>query len=49
MIFRNMRYFIKEAFASMGRNNWMSIASIGAVTASLIILGVLIVNLNSIL
>jgi cell division transport system permease protein len=47
MMFRNMRYFIKEAFSSMGKNNWMSIASIGAVTASLIILGVfLIVNLN---
>ncbi|HHU68732.1 MAG TPA: ABC transporter permease [Thermoanaerobacterales bacterium] len=47
MIFRNMRYFIREALNSMGRNRWMSIASIGAVTAALIILGVfLIVNLN---
>ncbi|HHY13220.1 MAG TPA: ABC transporter permease, partial [Thermoanaerobacterales bacterium] len=46
-MFRNMRYFLREALTSMGRNRWMSIASIGAVTASLIILGVfLIVNLN---
>lgn len=33
------RYFFKEAFKSIFRNGWMSVASIATVTVSLIILG----------
>lgn len=45
-------YFFKEAFKSLVRNKWMSIASIGAVAAALIILGsfsLLSVNFDHIL
>lgn len=49
---RTFRYFFKESFTSLIRNRWMSIASIGAVAAALIILGsflLLSVNFNHIL
>lgn len=39
MKFRTSEYFIKEVAASLKRNNWMSLASIGTVTISLFILG----------
>lgn len=39
MRLRSIGYFFKEAFTSLVRNKWMSIASIGAVAAALIILG----------
>lgn len=34
-----VRYYFREAFASMRRNGWLSLASVGTVTVSLIILG----------
>jgi cell division protein FtsX len=34
-----VRYYFREAFASMWRNGWLSLASVGTVTVSLIILG----------
>ncbi len=37
--FRTLKYFFREAFKSMFRNGWMSVASIATVTVSLIILG----------
>jgi len=43
------RYYFREAFASLVRNNWLSLASIGTVAVSLFILGcslLLIFNLN---
>ena len=39
MKLRTFRYFFKEAFKSIFRNGWMSIASIATVSISLIILG----------
>ncbi|HHX23200.1 MAG TPA: ABC transporter permease [Thermoanaerobacterales bacterium] len=39
MRLRTIKYFFKESFISLFRNRWMSIASIGAVASSLIILG----------
>lgn len=35
----NFKYFFREAFKSIFRNGWMSVASIATVTVSLIILG----------
>lgn len=52
MIFRSFRYFFREAFISLIRNKWMSIASIGAVAAALVVLGsfsILSVNFDFIL
>lgn len=44
---RTSKYFFKEAFVSMMRNRWMSLASIGAVAAALIILGsFLLISVN---
>lgn len=44
---RTSKYFIREAFTSLARNRWMSLASIGAVTAALIILGsFLLISVN---
>lgn len=43
------RYYFREAFASLVRNNWLSLASIGTVAVSLFILGcslLLIFNLS---
>ena len=42
-------YYFRETFASLVRNNWLSLASIGTVAVSLFILGcslLLIINLN---
>ena len=39
MLIRNFLYYIKEAFCSIGRNGWMSFASISVVTITLLILG----------
>lgn len=36
---RTVKYFFREAFTSLRRNRWMSLASIGAVAAALIIFG----------
>lgn len=44
---RTTKYFFKEALISLKRNRWMSIASIGAVAAALIIFGsFLLLSLN---
>lgn len=52
MKLRNINYFFKEAFISLVRNRWMSLASIGAVAAALIITGsflLMSVNFNYVL
>lgn len=52
MKLRTFRNFFKEAFTSLVRNRWMSLASIGAVASVLIILGsflILSINFNHIL
>jgi len=52
MKLRTFRNFFKEAFTSLIRNRWMSVASIGAVASVLIILGsflLISVNFNHIL
>ncbi|MDQ0202522.1 permease-like cell division protein FtsX [Pectinatus haikarae] len=49
MKLRTTEYFVKEVAASLKRNNWMSLASIGTVTISLFILGLflmVVVNLD---
>lgn len=47
MIIRNVIYFIREAFRSIFRNGWMSFASIGVVTVTLLILGsFMLLNIN---
>ncbi len=44
---RSWIYFLGEAFKSVFRNGWMSLASIGVVTVTLLILGVfMIINQN---
>lgn len=44
---RNFFYFIKEALKSLYRNSWMSIASIGVVSITLLLLGAFIlINFN---
>jgi cell division transport system permease protein len=52
MRLRTFNYFFREAFISLIRNRWMSLASIGAVASALIILGsflLLSVNFDHIL
>ncbi|MBT9168030.1 MAG: Cell division protein FtsX [Syntrophomonadaceae bacterium] len=47
MLIRNWLYFIKEAFSSVYRNGWMSLASIGVVAVTLFILGsFILLNIN---
>ncbi|ACB85761.1 permease-like cell division protein FtsX [Natranaerobius thermophilus] len=47
MKFRSWAYFFSEAFKSVFRNGWMSLASIGVVTVTLLMLGVfMIINQN---
>ncbi|HHW03342.1 MAG TPA: ABC transporter permease [Thermoanaerobacterales bacterium] len=47
MRLRTFNYFFKEAFISLIRNRWMSLASIGAVASALIILGsFLLISVN---
>lgn len=48
---RNLSYIVKQGFVGMWRNRMMSFASVGSVTAALLILGViliLILNINNI-
>lgn len=48
MLIRNILHYIKEAFLSIGRNGWMSFASVSVVAVSLFILGTFyLVNLNA--
>ncbi|AYO31177.1 ABC transporter permease [Biomaibacter acetigenes] len=47
MRLRTFNYFFREAFISLIRNRWMSLASIGAVASALIILGsFLLISVN---
>ncbi|MBS4021814.1 MAG: permease-like cell division protein FtsX [Dethiobacter sp.] len=47
MAFRTWIYYIKEAFCSIFRNSWMSMASIGVVAVTLFILGsFMLLNIN---
>lgn len=47
MIFKNFIYFIKEALKSLYRNSWMSLASVGVVSLTLLLLGAFIlINFN---
>ncbi|MGB9780517.1 permease-like cell division protein FtsX [Caldanaerobacter sp.] len=49
MLFRNIRYFIREGFSNLARNRLMTIASITSVMAALVILGMfllIILNVN---
>jgi cell division transport system permease protein len=51
MIFRNLKYFIVQGFKGLISNSLMTLASIGIVVASLVLLGVFVLlgmNLNSI-
>lgn len=43
MKLRTSEYVIRETFLSLRRNNWMTVASIGAVTVSLFILGMFLI------
>ncbi|MBE3593073.1 MAG: ABC transporter permease [Thermoanaerobacter sp.] len=50
MLFRNLKYFLKEGFSNLSRNRLMTIASITSVMAAMLILGlflVIILNVNS--
>ncbi len=40
---RNLAYHLKESILNLARNGWMTIASVGAVTVTLLMLGVFIV------
>ncbi len=49
MALNTVRYYFREAFTSLRRNGWLSLASIGTVTVSLFILGcclLLVLNAN---
>ncbi|UJL45328.1 permease-like cell division protein FtsX [Virgibacillus sp. NKC19-16] len=49
MKFRTIRRHLREGVKNIGRNGWMTVASIGAVTTTLILVGVflaLVLNLN---
>src|SRR3954470_24233227 len=51
MNFRTFLRHIKESFKSIGRNGWMTFASVSAVTVTLILVGVFFVimmNLNKV-
>lgn len=51
MSFRTMTRHIKESLTTMGRNRWMTVASISAVTVTLLLVGVFLVimmNLNKV-
>ncbi|MEG1463150.1 MAG: permease-like cell division protein FtsX, partial [Anaerorhabdus sp.] len=51
MNFKTFSRHIKESFTTMGRNRWMSFASISAVTVTLVLVGVFLVimmNLNKV-
>ncbi len=42
MIFRNLFYFLKQAWKSLLRNSWMSLASVGVVAVTLCLFGTFI-------
>lgn len=42
VIFRNLFYFIAEAWRGLFRNGWMSVASVGVVAVTLLILGIFV-------
>lgn len=51
MIFRTLKRHMKESLTTMGRNRWMSFASISAVTVTLLLVGIFLVimmNLNKV-
>lgn len=51
MSFRTMTRHVKESLTTMGRNRWMTVASISAVTVTLLLVGVFLVimmNLNKV-
>src|SRR5699024_12502726 len=51
MKFRTMKRHIREGFKNILRNGWMSIASVGAVTVTLILVGTFVaimLNVNQI-
>ncbi|MDD4334763.1 MAG: permease-like cell division protein FtsX, partial [Desulfotomaculaceae bacterium] len=51
MKLKTVRYYFREAFLSVIRNSWISVASIGVVAVSLLILGsslLLVMNANNI-
>ncbi len=51
MKLKTIRYYFREAFLSLIRNSWISVASIGVVAVSLLILGgslLLVMNANNI-
>lgn len=51
MTFRTMKRHMKESLTTMGRNRWMSFASISAVTVTLLLVGIFLVimmNLNKV-
>jgi len=50
MSFNTLSYYWREAFSSIFRNSWLSIASVGTVAVSLLILGffsLLVINANT--
>ncbi|RSK28598.1 ABC transporter permease [Bacillus sp. HMF5848] len=50
MTFRTVRRHFRESFKSLGRNGWMTFASVSAVTVTLLLVGVFLVlmlNLNN--
>src|SRR5699024_12331116 len=51
MKFRTMKRHLREGFKSIYRNGWMTVASVGAVTVTLILVAVflaVILNLNEV-
>lgn len=47
MLFRNIFFFIAEAFRGLFKNGWMSLASIGVVAIALLIFGIFVLlNMN---
>jgi cell division transport system permease protein len=52
MKLRSFTYYFRQAFLSLRRNGWMSVASVGTVTISLLVLGIsllILVNTNHII
>lgn len=51
MKFNTIKRHFRESFKSLGRNSWMTIASVSAVTVTLILVGVfalIMMNLNKV-
>lgn len=51
MTFKTLNRHVKESLTTMGRNRWMSLASIGAVAVTLLLVGIFLIimmNLNKI-